>query len=308
MIYDIIIAGGGVAGMTAALYAKRSGKTVLILEEETIGGQAALSPKIENIPSIESIKGSDFTDRLFEQVLSLGAEVELEKVEGIEKINDLFVVHTNYGDHSAKSIILANGVRHKHLNLRDEEEMIGKGISYCAVCDGAFYKDEEVALVGDGNTALQYALLLSSLCKKVYVLTLFDRFFGDDALVKALYKKDNVEVIQNVAVVDYETDEKGELSAVIFKERYGEEETKSVEVKALFIAIGQIPDNKRFKNLAELDEEGFYITSDDMSCKVDGVYAAGDCRKKKVRQVSTACADGAIAAVSANNYLERQGF
>lgn len=308
MIYDIIIVGGGVAGLTAALYAKRSGKTVLVLEEETIGGQAALSPKIENIPAIESIKGSDFTDRLFEQVLSLGAEVELEKVEGIEKIDDLFRVHTNYGDHCAKSVVLSNGVKHKHLNLPDEEEMIGKGVSYCAVCDGAFYKGEEVALVGDGNTALQYALLLSSICKKVYVLTLFDRFFGDDALVKALYKKENVEIIQNVSVFDYQVGDDGELSAVIYKERSGEEEVFALPVKAVFIAIGQIPDNNRFKNLAELDKDGFYLTGDDMSCKVEGVYAAGDCRQKKVRQVATACADGAIAAVSANSYLERRGF
>lgn len=307
MIYDIIIAGGGVAGLTAALYAKRSGKTVLVLEEETIGGQAALSPKIENIPSIESVKGSDFTDRLFEQVLSHGAEIELEKVEGIEKFNDLFVVHTNYGNHRSKSVILANGVKHKRLNLRNEEEMTGHGISYCAVCDGAFYKGEEVALVGDGNTALQYALMLSSLCKKVYVLTLFDKFFGDDALVKALYKKENVEVIPNVSVIDYQ-ETGGELSAVVYKEMLGDKEISALPCKALFIAIGQIPDNNRFKNLADLDENGFYVTADDMSCKTEGVFAAGDCRQKKVRQISTACADGAIAAVSANGFLERQGF
>ena len=308
MIYDIIIAGGGVAGLTAALYAKRNGKSVLILQEETIGGQAALSPKIENIPSIESIKGSDYTDRLFEQVLSLGAEVELEKVEHIEKDNDLFTVITNYSTYYGKSIILANGVKHKHLPIPNEEEMIGHGISYCAVCDGAFYKGEEVALVGDGNTALQYALLLSNICVKVYVLTLFDRFFGDDALIQALYKKENIVVIPNVAVYDYEK-EGTELSRVLFKERGVENGEKGcVDVQALFIAIGQVPDNKKFANLVNLDEEGFIITDENNACKVDGVFAAGDCRKKKVRQVATACADGAIAAVSASTYLERMGL
>lgn len=301
MIYDVIIVGAGVAGLTAALYARRSGKTVLLLEEETIGGQAALSPKVENIPSIESIAGSDFTDSLFTQVLNLGAEIELEKVEWIAK-EVIFAVHTNYSTYTGKSVILANGVKHKHLNLENEDEMIGNGISYCAVCDGAFYKGEEVALVGDANTALQYALLLSNICPKVYMYTLFDKFFGDDVLVQALKKKDNIIVVPNVSVVGYEKVD-GQLSAVKYKNSNGDILTQPV--KALFIAIGQVADNKRFNNIVDLTEDGFIIGDENMCTKTEGVFVAGDCRNKKIRQITTACSDGAIAALSATTYIEK---
>lgn len=301
MMYDIIIVGAGVAGLTAALYAKRSGKSVLVLEEETVGGQAALSPRVENIPSIESIKGSDFTDKLFEQVLNLGAEIELEKVESITKEGGQFFVKGNYHTFVSRSVILANGVKHKHLNLENEEEMIGKGISYCAVCDGAFYKGEEVALVGDANTALQYALLLSNICPKVYMYTLFDKFFGDDALIQAVKKKENIVIVPNVSIVGYEKDE--QLTAVKYKGADGNVLTQ--KVSALFIAIGQVADNNRFENIVSLSKDGFIITDEAMETKTAGVFAAGDCRNKKIRQITTACADGAIAALSVNSYIEK---
>ena len=177
-MYDIIVIGGGAAGMTAALYSLRSGKSVLLLEKETIGGQIANSPRVENFPSIKEIAGNEFSDNLFDQILSLGAEFELDNVTGIEKVNNTFVVKAEYNTYESKAIILATGLKHRKINIPNEDELIGKGVSYCAVCDGAFYKDEDVCLVGDGNTALQYALLLSNYCKKVYLCTLFDKFFG----------------------------------------------------------------------------------------------------------------------------------
>lgn len=308
-MYDIIIIGAGTAGMTAALYALRSGKSVLVLESDTIGGQIAQSPRVENFPSIKEISGADLSSNLFDQILQHGAQFELENVENVTKENGVFFVKTDYGTHEAKSVIIAVGVKHKHLNLPNESDLIGRGISYCAVCDGAFYKDEEVALVGDANTALQYSLLLSNYCKKVYVCTLFDKFFGDLSLEKALRKRTNVQIIHDIGLCEYkfsvDKDDKKNLTGLVFKKMKDAGQTFSLDVPAVFIAIGQVPDNKRFANLVTLDKEGFIIADESCTTSTEGVYVAGDCRTKKIRQLTTSVADGACAALSACTYLDK---
>lgn len=297
---DIIVIGGGAAGMTAALYALRNGKSVLLLEEETLGGQIASSPRVENFPSLMEISGLDFSNNLFEQITAHGADFELERAESVEKKENYFVVTTEYGSYESKAVIIASGVKHKHLNLPNEEKLTGKGISYCAICDGAFYKGKEVALVGDGNTALQYSLLLSNYCSKVYVYTLFDKFFGDASLVKTLRSRENVEVRPNTALCGYIGEDK--LEGIQYKEN-GEIKTHAVE--GLFVAIGQVPDNKRFENVAKLDKNGYFDSDESCVTMTEGVYVAGDCRAKNVRQLTTACADGAVAALKACAYIDK---
>jgi thioredoxin reductase (NADPH) len=298
---DIIVIGAGVAGMTAALNALRNGKTVKILEQETFGGQISFSPRVENFPTIQKISGMELADRLFEQVSNLGAEVELEKVVGIEKVgNDFTVALENNKFYQTHSVIIATGVKHRRLTIANEEELEGKGVSYCALCDGAFYKGEEVALIGDGNTALQYALLVSSYCPKVYVCTLFDKFFGDKALVDALAKKQNVEIIHNVSSTRFEGND--ELNGIVFKKQDNSEFT--LNVKACFVAIGQIPDNQAFKNIVELDKEGYIVSDENCTTKTNGIFVAGDCRTKQVRQLTTAASDGAVAGLAASKYID----
>ena len=301
-MYDIIIIGAGAAGMTSALYALRNGKKVLVLEGESLGGQIATSPRLENFPSIKEISGEAFADNLYEQIDALGAEVEIEKAVRIEKrAEGDFLVHTEYGQYEGRSVIIAAGVKHKHLKTKhDREDLVGKGIYYCAVCDGPFYKGQEVALVGDANTALQYALLLSGYCKKVYMYTLFDKFFGDANLVKAVRAKENIEVRPDTSVVDFIGEE--ELKAIEYTDKDGN--LCRQEIPAVFVAIGQVPDNGAFANVADLDDAGYIVADESCKTRTPGVFVAGDCRTKAVRQVSTAVSDGAIAATNASLYLE----
>ena len=301
-MYDIIIIGAGAAGMTSALYALRNGKKVLVLEGESLGGQIATSPRLENFPSVKSISGEQFADNLYEQIDALGAEVEIERVTGIEKRGEGdFLVRTEYGAYEGRSVVIAAGVRHKHLKTKhDREDLLGKGVYYCAVCDGPFYKGREVAVVGDANSALQYALLLSGYCTKVYMYTLFDKFFGDESLVKALRAKENIEVCPETNVVDFIGE--NELEAVEYTDKDGKLCRR--EIPAVFIAIGQVPDNAAFANVADLDEAGYIVADESCKTRTPGVFVAGDCRTKAVRQVSTAVADGAIAATNASLYLE----
>lgn len=298
-MHDIIIIGGGPSGMTAALYALRANKTVLILEKENFGGQIANSPKVENYPTIKEISGSDLSDRMSEQILDMGADFELEDAEKIEKNGNIFEVYTNYGKHEAKAVIIANGVKHRTLGLPKEEELIGKGIYYCAVCDGPMYKGKEVYLIGDANTALQYAVLLSGYCTKVHMFCLFDHFFGDPILQDRVRAKENVEVTFNMNLVEY----KGEdhLSGLVF-ENTQTHEKHEFKTDNVFVSVGQIPDNEKFANLVDL-EKGFILTDEDMCTRTPGIYACGDTRKKAIKQVVTACNDGAIAAMSAVKYL-----
>ena len=300
---DIIIIGAGTAGMTSALYALRSGKSVLILEKESFGGQIAFSPRVENYPSIKQISGSDFANNLFEQIMDLGAEFELEEVLEVNKEGNFFKVRTDYNEYFAKAVIIATGVKHRKINVPGEDDLVGKGVSYCATCDGAFYKDEDVALIGDGNTALQYSILLSNYCKKVYVCTLFDKFFGDLTLVDTLKKKENVEIIPNISLISFKASDK--LEGLVFKYTNNPTETIELKVNACFIAIGQIPDNKIFESLVDLDSDGYIIADEYLKTRTKGLFVAGDCRVKKIRQLTTAVSDGATAAINATSYIDK---
>lgn len=298
-MHDIIIIGGGPSGMTAALYALRANKSVLILEKENFGGQIANSPKVENYPTHNEISGLDLSEKMMNQIMDLGAEFELEDVEHIEQNNGVFTVKTNYNTYETKAIIIANGVKHRTFGLPNEENLIGKGVYYCAVCDGPMYKGKEVYLIGDANTALQYAMLLSGYCTKVRMITLFDHFFGEAALQEAVKSQPNIEITHNKLLVEYLGKDK--LEGLVFEDTQTKER---IEYKTdnVFVSIGQIPSNDKFANVVEL-QDGFIITDEEMKTKTPGVFACGDTRKKAIKQVVTACSDGAIAAMSAIKYL-----
>ncbi len=301
-MYDCIIVGCGPSGMTAALYLLRAGKSVLLLEKEGIGGQIAKSPRLENFPSVKSISGSDFSDHLFDQITELGAEFEFEDVQEITKDVDIFRVKTDFNLYDAKTVIIAAGCSHRSLGLPREEELVGHGISYCAVCDGDFFKGEDVLLVGDANTALQYAISLSDTSKSVFIATLFDKFFADDILVERMKKIPNIQYRHNLSAVEYIG--KDEIEAVRFEDTKTQEEV-IIPAKGVFIAIGQMPHNEAFSNLVELDSKGFIVVDKAMHTRTPGLFAAGDCTQKNIRQVITATSDGAIAALEANAYLNR---
>ena len=286
--------------MTAALYALRNNKSVLILEKEAFGGQIATSPRLENYPTIESISGSEWADRLFEQITNLGAEFELEDVEFVEKIDNIFHVKTNYGEHEALAVIVANGVKPRKMGLPNEDDLVGKGVSYCAVCDGPFYKGKEIYLIGDANTALQYALLLSGYCPKVHMLTLFDKLFGDQILIDRVMTTENIDIRHNLLLKKL-VEENGELVAIELEDTISKEKVK-FETNNCFIAIGQVPQNEFLKDILELDH-GFIKTNESMATSIPGLFAAGDTRVKENKQVITACNDGAIAAMSAVKYI-----
>ena len=296
---DIIIVGGGPAGMTAALYALRNDKTVLILEKESFGGQIATSPRLENYPTIPSISGSEWSDLVFTQITDLGAEFELEEVEKIEKEDKVFKVTTNYNEYECKAVIIANGVKPRKMGLPNEDDFVGKGISYCAVCDGPFYKGKEIYLVGDANTALQYALLLSSYCPKIHMITLFDKLFGDQILINRVLQAENIDIRHNMSLIELKGDK--ELESIVFEDTKTKERSEFF-TNNCFIAIGQVPQNEPFKDLLELDH-GFIVTNGNMETNVPGIFAAGDTRAKENKQVITACNDGAIAALGAVKYI-----
>lgn len=298
---DIIIIGGGPAGLTAALYARRANKSVLLLEKSTFGGQATFSPKIENYPGIVAMSGNDFADKLIEQVLAQGAEIELEEVTGLRIEGDEKVVVTDYNEFRGKSVIIATGAKHRQLGLARENDLVGEGISYCATCDGAFYKGQTVGMVGGGNSALQEAILLSESCTKVYVIQNLDYLTGEDRLVEILKTKPNVEFILGTVVKSLIGE--SALNGVVLKcEANGCESELSLD--GLFIAIGLVPENEMFKEYTRLDKIGYVIA--DESCVTDtaGIFVAGDCRTKTVRQITTAAADGTIAALAACKYLD----
>lgn len=299
MNYDVIVIGGGPAGMTAALYTLRADKTVLILEKEGFGGQIATSPRLENFPTIESISGSEWSDKLFEQITNLGAAFELEDVQKVTKEGNTFKVTTDYNEYEAKAVIIANGVKPRKMGLPNEDDLVGKGISYCAVCDGPFYKGKEIYLVGDANTALQYALLLSGYCPKVHMLTLFDKLFGDQILIDRVLQTENIDIRHNLLLK--KLNGVGQLESAEFEDTISHEKV-TYNTDNLFIAIGQVPQNEFLSNLLDLDH-GFIVTNEVMATKVPGLFAAGDTRVKENKQVITACSDGATAAMSAVKYI-----
>ena len=300
-MYDIIIVGGGPAGLTAAIYGLRAGKTVLVIEKNGFGGQIAFSPKVENIPGTISISGAAFADKLTEQAMNLGADVELETVIRVES-GDTKKVYTEEGNcFEAKAVILAVGVKHRMLGLPGEEELVGNGLSFCAVCDGAFYAGQDVAMIGGGNSALQEALLLSEVCNKVTVVQNLAFFTGEKKLADALISKDNVEVFFSTVVAEY-LSENGTLAGLRLRSENGEEQV--LKLDGAFLAVGLVPENDAFAPLAALNDWGYFASGEDCATKTPGIFVAGDCRSKAIRQVTTAAGDGAVAAMAACRYID----
>ena len=300
-MYDIIIVGGGPAGLTAATYALRAGKTALIIERGAFGGQMTFSPKIENFPSVISSSGNELADKMVEQVLSLGGEFEIDEVTGIRDNGSTKTVITADREFECLAVILANGVKHRMLGIEGEEELVGEGISFCAVCDGAFYRGKSVAVIGGGNSALQEAILLSEGCTKVTVVQNLSKLTGEARLADILYARENVEIICDTVVESFITD--GGFGGVNLKNTVTGEKF-SVKCDGVFVAIGLVPENAAFADHAELDERGYYASSETCTTKTAGVFVAGDCRAKAIRQVTTAAADGSVAALAACRYID----
>lgn len=299
--FDIIVVGGGPAGLTAALYALRAEKSVLVLEKNNFGGQIAWSPRVENFPGTASMSGSEFADRLLTQVMDLGGEIDLSEVTGVEDEGGVKLVRTADGDYEAKAVILATGAKHRKLGVAREDELAGNGVCYCAVCDGAFYKGRPVAVAGGGDAALQDALLLSETCSTVYIIHRRDEFRAEMANVRAVRAKSNIRLVMNSRIVGLEGAD--ELKGVDI-ENAGDGIRKVLPVDGLFVAVGFQPENERFAPVASLDGVGWFSAGEDCLAGAPGVFAAGDCRAKNVRQITTAVGDGASAAVAACRYIQ----
>ena len=299
-MYDIGIIGGGTAGMTAAIYGQRAGKQTLIIEGGTFGGQITSSPNVENYPGIASVSGTEFSMNLLDQAVKLGAETVMEQVTGIREEGGVKVIETSGKEYQCRSIILATGVTHRHLGVPNEERLTGAGVSYCATCDGAFFRGRDVAVVGGGSTALQDAEFLSNYCRKVYLIHRREEFRGEEQIVSRLREKENVEFILSATVREIIGDTVVER-LILNSKKTGKE--FKLEVSGVFIAVGQIPQNEIFADTVKLDGNGFILAAEDCVTSHPGIFAAGDCRTKEVRQLTTAAADGAVAALAACKYM-----
>ena len=297
---DIIIIGAGTAGLSAAIYARRAGREAIVLEALTYGGQIVNTPEVENYPGIKHISGFDFATGLYEQATELGAKIVFAKATGITVNPDgSKTVHTASEDYNCKAVIIATGAKNRPLGLDREEELTGNGVSYCATCDGAFYKKQPVAVNGGGNTAVEDAAFLANYCSKVYVIHRRDSFRADEAEVAKLKAKDNVEFVLNSTITRLIGED--ELEGVEVTDKISGE-SKILEVSGLFVAIGQMPDNNSFSSVVKLDEKGYITAGEDCLTETEGIFTAGDCRTKSVRQLTTAAADGAVAALAASAY------
>lgn len=301
-MYDIAVIGGGPAGLTAAIYARRAEKKVVVIERAAFGGQMSNSPKIENFPGTVSASGTEIADKMVEHALELGADLELAEVTTIENGAESKKIITDSGDFEAKAVIIANGVKHRMLGLEGEEELVGNGISFCAVCDGAFYKGKKVAVIGGGNSALQEAVLLSDSCSQVTVVQNLAFLTGEEKLISTLKAKSNVNFVYNTVVEGFLTENGfGGLKLLNTETK----EKSELSCDGVFVAIGLIPENNVFADLAKLDERGYFASDENCTTKTDGIFVAGDCRSKRIRQVATAVADGAVAALAACRYLDQ---
>ena len=300
-MHDIVIIGAGPAGLTAAIYALRANKSVLVLEKESFGGQITYSPKVENYPGFNEISGAELGEKLVDQALNLGAEIELDTVVAIKNPGSYKIVQCEHGEYQAKAVIIAAGSHHRQLGLAREDEFTGNGVSYCALCDGAFYKDRAIAVIGGGNTALQDAVLMADQCSKVTIIQNLGFCTGEERLLEILKGKKNVEFLYNTVVEELEGEE--QLSSIMLRD-LEHEKTYRFAVDGIFVAIGQQPENKAFESVCKLDEQGFIIADESTVTSTPGIYAAGDCRTKKVRQVVTATGDGATAAMNACRFVE----
>ena len=299
-MFDLIIVGAGTAGLSAAIYGVRAGKSVLVLEGAAYGGQIINTPEIENYPGIKKISGFEFATNLYNQAKELGAEIRFEKVLSVQEKNGHKIVVTKDKEYEAKAVILATGAKNRNLGIEKEQELVGKGVSYCATCDGMFYRGKVVAVNGGGNTAVEDATFLSEYVEKVYVIHRRDSFRADKAEVDRLVAKKNVELVLNSTIKALESDASG-LTGILVVDKDGKE--RRIQVDGLFVAIGQAPDNEAFRNEVDLDSKGYISAGEDCSTKTAGIFTAGDCRTKAVRQLATAASDRAVAALAAVNYI-----
>ena len=303
-MHDIVIIGGGPAGMTAALYALRNGKSALVLEKGGFGGQITYSPRVENYPGTLTMNGTEFADRMLEQILAQGAEVEVEKVIEIKDEGDIKRVLTEDGaSYEAKAVIIATGVKHRMLGLAGEYELVGNGISFCAVCDGEYYRGQTVAVAGGGNSALQEATLLADVCKEVIMVQDLDCFTGEEKLATALLARSNVRSFTSTTIEAIKTMD-GALKGLTLRKK-ATREALELSCDGLFVAIGLIPENGAFSELVPLNNAGYIDCGEDCTTGRDGIYSAGDCRSKHLRQLTTAVADGAVAAIAACEYINK---
>ena len=301
-MHDIIVVGGGPAGMTAALYALRNGKSALVIEKEGFGGQVMLSPKIENYPGRLQVSGMELADEMMNQIIEQGADIEIETVVGISASGDNWSVSTEDGTaYEARAVVIATGVKHRMLGLPGEEDLVGDGVSFCAVCDGDFYADKVVCVAGGGNSALQEAVLLAEKCKQVIMLQDLEFFTGEEKLQEILFARPNVSAVTNTAITELFAGDDGLVGVAIADRTTGE--TRRIDCDGLFVAIGLIPENGPFGNLADLDDYGYFASGEACTTKTPGIFVAGDCRSKSIRQITTAVGDGAVAALAACRYI-----
>ena len=300
-MYDIIVVGGGPAGLTAALYAARAGKTVAVAERENTGGQIVYSPLVENYPAVPALSGADFAQKLTEQVEALGVEILYDEVTGLARDGEGFIVRCTGGEHRCRAVVLATGAAHRHLGLDGEEELVGCGVSYCAVCDGAFYTGRDVAVVGGGDTALQDALFLANSCRHVTLIHRRDQFRGEDRLARQVESRDNITILYSHTVEELHAPN-GELSGIAVK-NVETNATQTLAVDGLFVAVGQLPQSAPFAALVDT-AGGYYQAGEDTLTDCGGVFAAGDGRVKAVRQLTTAVGDGAVAGLAACRYVD----
>jgi len=298
-MYDVLIIGAGPAGLTAAIYACRAEKSTLVLEAKTYGGQIINTPDIANYPVAPGISGFDFATTLYNQAKNLGAEVKFEKVTEVRD-GEVKTVVTPKNTYEAKTVIVATGAENRKLGVEGEDKLIGRGISYCATCDGNFFRKKVVAVAGGGNTAVEDALYLADLAEKVYLIHRRDAFRADAALVSKLKERDNVELVLNANVTKLLYEQR--LQGVEVTDKLTGD-TRVLDVAGLFVAVGQVPENQNFAQLIDLDASGYAIAGEDCLTKVPGVFVAGDNRVKDVRQLITAASDGAVAATAAIKYL-----
>lgn len=299
---DIIVVGAGPAGLTAAIYAARAGKSVLVLEKAACGGQIVYSPMVENYPAVQSISGAQFAENLAEQTQGLGVTIDYVEVQGFESVGSGFSVKTDDGVKACKALILAVGSNHRHLGLPGEEQLVGSGVSYCAVCDGPFYKDGKVAVIGGGDTAIQDALFLSGICRSVTVIHRRKQLRAEKRLGERAAEKENIEMLLGYTPEEL-LQQNGSLTGLSIKS-VESGETQVLSFDGVFIAIGQQPGSAPFANRLALTNDGYFDCDERCVGSMSGVFIAGDCRQKQVRQLTTAVGDGAVAALAAVQYID----
>ena len=300
-MYDCIIVGAGTAGLTSAIYLRRASKKVLVLEAKSYGGQIINASMIDNYPAEPHISGFDFATKLYNQAKDLGAEILFEKVVNI-KDGDIKEVETTKNTYQTKTIILATGSDNRKLGLDGEDKLVGKGVSYCATCDGNFYKDKVVAVIGGGNSAIEDAIYLSNLASKVYLVHRRDEFRAENELVNELKSKNNIEFVYNSNVTKLNGSDK--LDNIEVTDKDGNK--REINIDGLFVAVGRVPENENFASVVNLNENGYVIASEDCNTNTPGIFVAGDNRTKTVRQLVTAASDGAVAASEVIKYISKK--